>query len=73
MFYCESCRQERSWPEGWTFSRGPCELCGEVARCHDVPSRNLPIPDKARQEIIGMLEDAEGEFRETLLELLREG
>ena len=27
-------------------SYGKCEICGEVADCHDVPSRWLPRPEK---------------------------
>ena len=41
MFYCEPCRVKHGYPEGIGFSRGPCELCGRVATCYDVPSSYL--------------------------------
>jgi hypothetical protein len=44
MFYCEKCRVERKWPEGFMKSRGNCELCGNIAHCHDRPSWSLPRP-----------------------------
>lgn len=44
MFFCEPCRVEREWPEGFIQSRGPCELCGVVSVCYDIPSRALPPP-----------------------------
>jgi len=47
MFYCEACRIKRDWPEGFLRSYGPCELCGKMANCHDVPSRFLPIPQES--------------------------
>src|SRR5580765_8431558 len=43
MFYCEACRKERDWPEGFSRSYGPCEICGTPALCYDIPSRALPI------------------------------
>lgn len=46
MFYCEPCRVEKNWPESFMGSYGKCEICGEVADCHDVPSRWLPRPEK---------------------------
>jgi len=42
MFYCEECRKKNKWPEGFAVSRGPCEMCGKTATCHDVPSCALP-------------------------------
>lgn len=51
MFFCESCREQRDWPESIMKSRGNCELCGEPAVCHDVPSRFLPIPRMATRRI----------------------
>lgn len=42
MFYCETCRELHGWPKGWGRSLGPCEMCGKVADCYDVPSRALP-------------------------------
>lgn len=45
MFYCTPCGAERGWPtETGHTSQGPCEICGKVAVCHDVPSVRLPIP-----------------------------
>lgn len=41
MFYCEPCRVKNGYPEGIGFSRGPCELCGKLANCYDVPSSYL--------------------------------
>lgn len=44
MFYCDKCRTNYSWPESLTRSLGPCESCGRVASCNDVPSSVLPNP-----------------------------
>ncbi len=44
MFFCEECRKKRGWPEGFRQSYGPCECCGKVAGCWDVPSHALPMP-----------------------------
>lgn len=44
MFYCEKCRKDQGWPEGFSTSYGPCEICKSVAICHDVPSNHLPLP-----------------------------
>jgi hypothetical protein len=44
MFFCEECRVERGWPESFSQSQGPCELCKKHAVCHNVPSRALPDP-----------------------------
>lgn len=44
MFFCETCRVEREWPESMSQSRGKCEVCGNVAVCHDVWSGHLPVP-----------------------------
>ena len=46
MFYCEKCRVERKWPEGFMKSHGRCECCDTVAYCHDRPSRSLPTPQE---------------------------
>ncbi|MFA6096529.1 MAG: hypothetical protein WC788_02775 [Candidatus Paceibacterota bacterium] len=42
MFYCEKCREENKWPKSLFKSYGPCEMCGKVRECNDVPSRCLP-------------------------------
>jgi hypothetical protein len=45
MFYCDPCAVPRSWPTGTiSASVGPCELCGTVGVCNDVPSSLLPLP-----------------------------
>lgn len=43
MFYCETCRAARDWPESMSRSRGPCEVCHKTADCYDVPSKFLPL------------------------------
>jgi hypothetical protein len=42
MFYCEKCRKKYAYPESIMKSSGPCEICGEVADCNDVATKNLP-------------------------------
>lgn len=42
MFFCEPCRVANQWPGIVQFSRGPCEVCGVVSACYDVPSKHLP-------------------------------
>ena len=44
MFYCDPCAKKNEWQEGFMKSRGPCEICGRVALCNDVPSSALPDP-----------------------------
>jgi hypothetical protein len=44
MFYCETCRAERQWPESIGRSYGRCEICGVNANCNDRPSSSLPAP-----------------------------
>jgi hypothetical protein len=44
MFYCEPCRAERDWPEAFSRSGGPCEICGVVRECYNVHSSRLPLP-----------------------------
>lgn len=44
MFYCEECRLDRQWPESFSRSEGPCEICKKVAVCYDYPSSYLPLP-----------------------------
>lgn len=44
MFYCDPCAEQRKWPSGLAVSRDPCETCGQVTACNDVPSRLLPVP-----------------------------
>jgi hypothetical protein len=43
MFYCEECRKRNGYPEAFlNYTRGPCEICGKVAVCHDVHHSKLP-------------------------------
>lgn len=44
MFYCESCRKEKKWPQSMSLSTGACELCKEIGTCYDIPSKYLPEP-----------------------------
>lgn len=44
MFFCDPCRVANGWPGIVALSRGPCEVCGTVADCYDVPSKHLPEP-----------------------------
>lgn len=44
MIYCEACRRERDWPEGFIYARGCCELCGMLSICHDLHHSRLPDP-----------------------------
>lgn len=57
MFYCDDCREKQNWPEGFAKSEGPCECCGEVAPCNDVPSKLLgPPPDPERAAALRRME-----------------
>lgn len=44
MFYCDECRKTRGWPGSIAKSVGTCEICGDIAECHDRPSGSLPLP-----------------------------
>lgn len=44
MFYCAACGKKKKWPVGLVKSQGACEICGTVAVCSDIPSRDLPKP-----------------------------
>lgn len=44
MFYCETCRLNKSWPKSFMTSHGRCEICEQTAVCYDLPSRRLPLP-----------------------------
>jgi len=54
MFYCDPCRIKNKWPEmiGYMFmaSRGKCEVCGEIAACHDVHHSALPNDPEPEEE-----------------------
>jgi len=44
MFYCNDCAKENGYPQSIIRSIGPCECCGKIADCSDMPSSNLPKP-----------------------------
>jgi hypothetical protein len=47
MFFCRPCKEKKGWPTPWHGlfgSHGPCEVCGVVSDCYDVPSSQLPLP-----------------------------
>lgn len=46
MFYCDACAAKCGYPTDFYISRsrGPCEICGTLATCYDVPSSKLPEP-----------------------------
>lgn len=41
MYYCDECRKENNWPEGFIKSHGPCEVCDKFALCSDIPAKDL--------------------------------
>lgn len=43
MFFCDTCRVKKGWPESLFKSRGPCEVCGHIEICNEVRSSNLPL------------------------------
>lgn len=49
MFYCAKCAEKNKWPWGLSGSHGPCEVCGKVTICTDVPSHALPDPPKRKR------------------------
>jgi len=50
MFYCDGCGKKNGWPEGFSKSYGPCEVCGKTRLCNDVPSSQLPEPRRPRRK-----------------------
>lgn len=46
MFFCESCRIKKNWPDG-LMQDERCEVCGTKQMCYDVPSVIL-VPDSIR-------------------------
>lgn len=42
MFYCNECRDKMKWPESFSQSKGPCEMCGKISICNDVHHSHLP-------------------------------
>ncbi len=59
MFYCEPCRDARDWPQSFTRSFGPCELCAKHAECYDMSSAQLPKPPKNSDEAKPKLKSVE--------------
>lgn len=51
MFYCDECRRKANWPESIFKSRGPCEVCGNMAICNDVPTKYLPEREERNEKI----------------------
>jgi len=46
MFICQKClKPEHKWKAGYGTSRGPCEICGVVSQCADVPADNAFVPE----------------------------
>jgi hypothetical protein len=53
MFYCNSCGQQRGWPQNTSSqSHGRCELCGKGGSQNDVQSEDLPVPLSAWQKVV---------------------
>lgn len=76
MFYCDDCRNERSWPESFSKSYGSCELCRKVANCNDVSSGALPrnvVPAGTHPSIAYMMgkKDSKGELEGLRVEVER--
>lgn len=42
MFFCDNCARKYQWPESYSKSLGPCEVCKRTGLCNDVPSYALP-------------------------------
>jgi hypothetical protein len=53
MFYCDDCAKENGYPETIMKSQGPCECCGKVALCNDMPSSKLPKPKDIFSDLAG--------------------
>ena len=49
MFYCQVCADTKGWPEGFSLSYGPCEICGKPRQCWSIPSKFLPIPKPSKK------------------------
>ena len=50
MFFCDRCAKRRDWPTSFMKSEGPCEVCGKIRICNDIPSRHLPLPKKYQKK-----------------------
>lgn len=44
MFFCDICAEKNSYPQSFSKSYGPCEICHKTAECSDVSSRHLVGP-----------------------------
>jgi hypothetical protein len=51
MFFCDPCMNKNKWPNSLSKSHGNCEVCGNSARCNDVPSKYLPMPMPAPKPV----------------------
>lgn len=61
MFYCDTCAKARNWPEAFTKSVGPCEVCGNRTLCNDRPSSTLPKPPSDKVDVTIKLSEREHE------------
>lgn len=61
MFFCDECKTQNGWPGIIPLSRGPCECCGKVRDCYDVPSAFLPPPSIAWDQDRERFVDADDE------------
>lgn len=51
MFYCESCRLAKDWPQSVMRWRSVCEVCQKYSGdCNDIPSSALPSPKMQSSE-----------------------
>jgi len=50
MYYCNECEKKNGWPEGFSKSRGPCEVCGKTRVCSDIASSQLPVPKNPKKK-----------------------
>lgn len=48
MFYCNGCAKKQGYPITMFKSRGTCELCKDTADCNEMPTKNLPVPNKCQ-------------------------
>ncbi len=62
MFFCETCRKDREWPESMFKSVGPCEVCGKKSECNEVKSSLLPVRSQSTKGGFPPA-DAPGNFR----------
>jgi len=70
MFYCDSCAEQKGYPESIGKSRGTCEICGKVKICNDVSCSKLPKP-KNKEKIKGYIDLPEDTFSGTFDDVVR--